>query len=315
MMNSAWMDVPVRPHADQNLNGSPNPSVQTNPAWIGDQAANKYNLVQRYQLIPYYYTLAHRAHSLGLPVFQPLFMAFQEDPNVWSMGDQFMLGDFILISVDTKYETKSRYVYLPRGKWYDYHTHEQQETGVVERPLSRNIFGNTVMTNPVFVKSGSIVPKQWVDDMTMNSHGRRKDGSVVDTFIVRVWPDAAQSSFEVIDDDSFSPKYLAGEKTSTLIEQVLLPGVVQVTIYPTGGSFAGAPTQRQYAVDIVLPPQVTKISNVTINDQALDMKQGQGFPQPWKSLSGWTMLDSGRLAVAYSGRLATADTKVFKFYY
>ena len=61
------LDVPGRPHTLNLCNCN-----QTAPDRIGDVPSNLENLRLRYRLIPYLYSLAHRAHLYGEPVFPPL---------------------------------------------------------------------------------------------------------------------------------------------------------------------------------------------------------------------------------------------------
>lgn len=308
LMNSVWMDVPFRPHADQHVNGNQDESIQTNPAWIGNVATNKYNIVQRYELLPYYYSLAHHANLFYEPVFQPMFMAFQNDPNTASMGSQFMLGEYLMICTDTEYATSTKNVYLPAGDWFDYHTHEFiKSTGTtIQRNLNMNVNGNNIQTIPVFAKAGSVIPRAKVDDSTLNSHGQRTDGSFYTDFIVRVYPAQVASSFVAIDDDGETSEYLSGARTYTPVEQSLSGNKLTVTIRATTGTYANALKSRQFNVEVVLPNQASTVSSVTI-DGADVTKSDLG-----KS-AGWKILASGRIVSAISQEVPVNQDKVFVF--
>lgn len=60
----------------------------------------------RYALLPYYYTLFYKAHrpvdqnqpSPAATVVRPLFFAFPQDSNTYSIDSQFLVGDSLLIS-------------------------------------------------------------------------------------------------------------------------------------------------------------------------------------------------------------------------
>lgn len=72
----------------------------------------------RERLQPYLVELAREAREQGRPMWRPLAWAFPADAGTWSIGDQFMLGDDLLVApvLDTHQE---RTVYLPAGDWVD----------------------------------------------------------------------------------------------------------------------------------------------------------------------------------------------------
>jgi alpha-glucosidase len=65
--NGAWFDVPVRPHTDNEF-VTVQPPYQTAPDRVGKKLSNLANLRQRYELIPYCYSLAYRAYLFGEPL-------------------------------------------------------------------------------------------------------------------------------------------------------------------------------------------------------------------------------------------------------
>ena len=54
-------------------------------------------LERRYRLLPYLYTLAHQAHTTGLPIMRPLFFANPADPKLRDEQASFLLGDDLLV--------------------------------------------------------------------------------------------------------------------------------------------------------------------------------------------------------------------------
>lgn len=54
---------------------------------------------------------------VGLPLQRPLFMAFEEDERAWTIKDEFLLGDDILVAPVVERGTLSRLVHLPPGRW------------------------------------------------------------------------------------------------------------------------------------------------------------------------------------------------------
>lgn len=68
----------------------------------------------RYRMIPYLYSLESRAHETGLPIMEPMFMAFQNDPKTYNEGVDFMWGDSLLVANVVEKGAKTRSIYLPR---------------------------------------------------------------------------------------------------------------------------------------------------------------------------------------------------------
>lgn len=70
----------------------------------------------------YIYELALESKERGTPIARPLFFRNPEDPNTYTISDQFMLGYKFLIAPVTERGKDSRDVYLPPGTWRDYWT-------------------------------------------------------------------------------------------------------------------------------------------------------------------------------------------------
>jgi alpha-glucosidase len=106
----------------------------------------------RYQLIPYFYTLSWQATQTGCPPVRPLFWADPTDAKLWSIDDQFLLGDSLLICPILQENQRSRSVHLPKGKWYDFWNDTAlSDSATLDAPLERI---------PVLVKAGTILPME-----------------------------------------------------------------------------------------------------------------------------------------------------------
>ncbi|MDP3178110.1 MAG: glycoside hydrolase family 31 protein, partial [Spirochaetaceae bacterium] len=53
----------------------------------------------------------------GIPAMRPMFLAFEDDRESWSIKDQFMLGDDLLVAPVIREGANSRAVRLPPGRW------------------------------------------------------------------------------------------------------------------------------------------------------------------------------------------------------
>ncbi|XP_053157607.1 lysosomal alpha-glucosidase [Hemicordylus capensis] len=82
------------------------------------QQAMRKALFLRYSLLPYLYTLFHKAHSAGETVARPLYLEFPEDPNTWNVDRQFMWGAGLLITPVLEAGKTKVSGYFPSGTWY-----------------------------------------------------------------------------------------------------------------------------------------------------------------------------------------------------
>ncbi len=300
--NSSWFDVPVRPHTENLCN-----CAKTAPNAIGDVPSNLANLRQRYELTPYYYSLAHRAYSSGEPLVPPLVYYYQNDPNVREMGNEKLIGKDLLVGVVAGANERQRNMYLPAGTWYDYRTNQKYvSTGqwVNDVPL----WVNGVFQLPAYARAGAIVPKMFVDDKTMNVLGKRTDASSHNELIARVYSDTTASSFTLAEDDGASVSYQTGAKRTTGISQSRSGNTATVTVAASSGTYSGAPASRQNVVELVA--DATQASGVTLNGSALTQYASKAAFDA--AGSGWYNA-GGNLVVAKSAALAVTTVKTFQF--
>jgi alpha-glucosidase len=118
------------------------------------EAIRKKYIETRYHLLPYIYTSMEETSRTGLPLMQPLFLDFPDDPTFATSDEEYMFGDSILVAPKV-WEFPAPYeVKLPKGDWYNYWTGEKLAGGQsmnVDPPLD---------TLPVYVKGGAIIPQQ-----------------------------------------------------------------------------------------------------------------------------------------------------------
>src|SRR6202000_3288017 len=86
----------------------------------------------RYRLMPYIYSMAGRGTQENYTMMRALAFDFPNDPNVYSIPDQYLFGQAFLINPVTQQlytgpkaaqGEKTRKVYLPaNANWYDFWT-------------------------------------------------------------------------------------------------------------------------------------------------------------------------------------------------
>jgi len=156
---------------------------------------NRETIRLRYRLLPYLYTALWQCTRNGVPLARPLLLAFQDDPSVHALGDQFLCGDALLVAPVLEEGATRRAVYLPAGVWTDLWTDARYEGPArveVEAPLERI---------PVFVRAGSVVP--------MGPVGHNSASSSAGPPTLHVYPGEGVSW--LYEDDGESTSYRRGE--------------------------------------------------------------------------------------------------------
>lgn len=125
-------------------------------------------LEMRYKLLPYIYSAFMHSAETGAPVQQALVFAFQNDPTLRDIDDQYLLGSQLLVAPVYTPGTTSRHVYLPEGSWYDWHSGECL-------PGKRFITAATPMDMiPVYARGGAVIPTWPEAPATTDGHHPEK---------------------------------------------------------------------------------------------------------------------------------------------
>ena len=161
------------------------------------QAIAKFDRL-RYRLLPYIYSLADAATHDGGTIMRPLVMDFPRDPGARNVTDEYLFGPAFLVAPVTRYQARSRPVYLPpaTGVWFDFWT-------------GRAVAGNQTIdapapydAMPLHIRAGSIIPfgpeLQYVDE---------KPADPITLFIYT----GADGAFSLYEDDGTTYAYERGE--------------------------------------------------------------------------------------------------------
>jgi len=153
---------------------------------------------ERYRLIPYIYAVAEHSSRTGDPIMRPLFYDYPDMLETeCDMAMQFTLGRDILIAGSPRPESPRGYqACLPAGGWYDYWTGKAVDQRV------RLELTPSIETLPVFVRAGTILPRQPL----VQSLGQRPQGALE----LHVYP-GNDCAGEIYDDDGHSQGFTRGE--------------------------------------------------------------------------------------------------------
>ncbi len=105
----------------------------------------------RMSLIPYLYHAFYQYQTKGIPPFRALIVDYPDDENLYNVADEYMIGESLLAAPFSG-NRDSRKVYLPKGNWYNFNTHEKL-VGGKEYEIK---FKYDEL--PLFVKEGTILP-------------------------------------------------------------------------------------------------------------------------------------------------------------
>lgn len=275
LANAVWTDIPIRPHA---LN--PKNVYETSPASVGMSDTNKENLMIRYQLLPYYYSLAHQAYQNGTSIVSPMVYEYQSDFSLRQLGSQKMIGPWIMIAHMVDPSTNQVSVHLPKGEWMDFYSKSWIEKAGANTNTVITIEKKSDLKLPAYVREGAIIP-------TYTYPSKRDSRIHVDSANAVEWmilPSKTKSSFVMVDDDGTTVGYQKGKLTSVNVSQVVQANKITIILNPTQKGYqakARAQHLRLYMKGI------KNYRQVSLNGKPLDRKtlKFSGSDQAWIDLS------------------------------
>lgn len=239
---------------------------------------------RRYALIDFWYTLFYEHSISGLPVMRPLFQEFPAEEDTYTIDDEYMLGNALLVRPVVEPGVSSVKVYLPgaasRTLWYDvdsYHAHHANGYLTYDVTLAKI---------PVFQRGGAIVPRK--------ERVRRSSALMADdpyTLVVALDINGtAQGSLYIDDGETY--EYLNNKHIYAKL--TFEPNVMTYSFIDENAHY---PTrswvERIVIAGIKAPPKTAKLSQggkqtalqMTLhkgNDVLVVRKPAASMAQPWK---------------------------------
>ena len=135
-------------------NHSAKGTVRQEPWAFGEPCESVYRKMVklRMRLLPYLYTLFEESHRNGAPIMRPLLFEYPGDTTTYTVDDEFLLGDAMLVAPITRRGVEHRHVYLPEGCWFHYWTGERFDGPahiLAHAPLGEP---------PIYVKANKVIP-------------------------------------------------------------------------------------------------------------------------------------------------------------
>jgi alpha-glucosidase (family GH31 glycosyl hydrolase) len=206
----------------------PDPKELNNPQV--EPIVKKY-LELRYRLMPYTYTIARECCDTGLPLMRALWLHHPDDARAAASGDEFLWGRDILVSPVVERGARTRRLYLPRGRWFDFWTEQGLDGG---REIDRAV---DLETMPLHVRAGAIIPMGPVRQYT--------DESVDAPLTITVYP-GADGTFMLYEDDGKTFAHKAGDFMRVAMNWDEASRQLSIALAP--GSRMRAPNQRRLEV-------------------------------------------------------------------
>ena len=198
------------------------------------ESVSRAMLKLRQRLIPYLYTLFEECHRTGAPILRPLFWAYPEDQTTYSMDDEFLCGDALLVAPVTRPGVEYRHVYIPAGSWFHYWTGTRVDGPahvLVHSPLGRPA---------MYVRANTAVPL-WPE---MNHVGQHEADPL--TFVM--YPSEGSGAASFYEDAGDGYAYMSGAYARRQITCELGAGHIRVVIGAQEGTFV--PTRRHVRLEL-----------------------------------------------------------------
>lgn len=161
------------------------------------EAISKKFIKQRYEWLPYNYTLAYENALNGWPLARPLdFHGDNPGEKYAFIDDEYLWGDNVLIAPVLKKGARSRKVIFPAGTWIDYNrpsiSYRGGSTATVKAPLDEL---------PMFVRKGAFIPlyRLPIDNVSQYE---------MSDLTIQYFPAEELTSYTLFDDDRKSPSSL-----------------------------------------------------------------------------------------------------------
>ena len=252
---------------------------------------------QRYEWLPYNYTLAYENASMGYPLARPLnFRGENPGEEYANLNDEYLWGDRILIAPVMTQGARSREVLFPAGTWINLNndklTYQGGTTAEVDAPLSEL---------PMFVRAGSFIPqyRKPIENVTQYD---------LSSLNMLYYPGKEKAEYTLFDDDRQSPDSLEKEDymLTTFTGSETDKGIELTMVSDRNPSdFTWMPSTRTVTFDVKC--QDAKPKQVTLNDKKL--KQTKSVEPAAGQWSYDAATRTVAITVAFDGKPLTINVK------
>ncbi len=209
--------------------------------------ALRQSVLQRYEMVPYIYTMARRCHDEGRSLCRPLYYDHPDAEEAYTFRNEYMFGDQMLVAPITAPAHEGYAdidVWLPEGSWYELSSGTLLQGGrIVKRSFALDEY-------PLYVKAGAILP--FHADRVQNLE--RTDEALA----LHVFP-GGEGSFTLYEDQGDDKGYQEA-CAWTPLQSERHGQQLTITLGKRSGSYAGMPEKRRFTVQVhasAVPQRVT----------------------------------------------------------
>jgi alpha-glucosidase len=261
--------------------------------WVYGPAFERINrraIELRYELLPHVYNEVRLMSETGIPAMRPVFLEFPDDPQTYTLDDEFMFGRDLLVAPVLFEARQEREVYLPKGTWFDVWSGKAHDGGAsVRLPV-------TLESIPVFAREGAFIFRQPVVQHTGQMPGQ--------PLRVMVFP-AAESEATLYEDDGHSMAYRGGASLRRRFAQTRTSdtrGTVTLTldVDAAEGSYRPQARALEWHVHWTGVPQTVRVEGS--GTAAMTLTRAPSLDALAKADAGWTVDEQGFVVIRMQDR-------------
>lgn len=221
-----------------------------------EEAIIKRFIKQRYEWLPYNYTLAYENTAFGLPLARPINFHSEAGTVDANNTTEYLWGSEVLIAPVFEKGARTRKVTFPAGAtWVNWNNPTQKykggTTATVAAPLEQL---------PMFVKAGSFIPQYTMPIKNVDEYNP--------VFLtMKYFPGTEETEYALFDDDRKSPTSLSDGKYQLTTFTAHPEGKGFVFGISSQGEYPDMPSMRQITLEI---PTAAIPTKVMLGDQVLE---------------------------------------------
>jgi len=224
------------------------------------EAIRKKFIEERYRLLPYIYTSMEETSRTGIPLMRLMLLEYPDDPRMTlrEAEGQYMFGNSLLVAPKVKEFVDGYDMLVPEGTWFDYWTGQRVELKEQDnKEMKGKLRLNPKLDEiPVFVRAGSIIPRQpLVQNTSETPNG---------PFELRVYP-GPNCRGSIYADDGSSFGYKRGDFYRGQLSCESSGNSLKIAIAAGEGKYV--PWWKSYSVVVVDSPKAP--SSVAVNGRAI----------------------------------------------